>query len=114
MSTNAAPDPTYPAARLGDPSEPATWEDLPTVVPGHNRYVDWTVDNSRRASWAAAALRPYGELVMPNGVTETPEVILSDLLADLRHLADAMGIDFDHAYGAACGHYYLDLTGRPV
>ena len=117
MSSPTTPVPTFPAKRLGDPSEPATWDDLPIPVKSHASYVDFEADNSLRASWAAAALKPYAEFVLgwqSGAINEDPSTAMQDLLADLRHLADAMGIDFEDVYANAAAHYHLDLEGRMV
>lgn len=113
MSTTSRPVPTFPAPRLGDPAEQATWADLPQVVPSRN-HEDWEIDNGRRACLAALALRPYGEKVCKDPGEEEVHTLMTDLVADLRHLADAMGIDFEDVYARACAHYHLDLTGRAL
>lgn len=57
-------------------------------------------DNTRRAGLAALALRSFWEQTGPNVDLGTA---LTDLLAGLHHLADAVGEDFDSL--AACGAY---------
>lgn len=66
-------------------------------------------DNTDRAEWAGAALDKYAEMTRndPREQTVTvdgpddeegrehAEEVLSDLLCDLQHLADQLGVDWD-------------------
>lgn len=78
---------------------------------GEMRYVpfspdDTRHDNTRRAGFAAAALVAYAGQVGGNQPFET---LLSDLLNDLRHLADVLGVDYDDADT----HYPAEINGEP-
>jgi hypothetical protein len=64
-------------------------------------------DNTVRASFAAVALVAY----TARRGSDVLETDFSDLLADLRHLADALGIDFREAL-ITSGINYLAETGE--
>lgn len=49
-------------------------------------------DNELRARFAGIAVKAYAERT---GKDEPPETIIDDLLNDLRHLCDALGLDFE-------------------
>lgn len=68
-------------------------------------------DNQLRAVWASLAVlayaeRTYGSALMTEPISQT----INDLLSDMRHLCDAIGLDF---LDLACrgGHYEAELTG---
>jgi hypothetical protein len=68
-------------------------------------------DNNVRASRAALALVTYAERVGGGG--EEPETNLTDLLADIMHLCDALDIDFDTTAVRASRHYFAEaLNGE--
>lgn len=71
-------------------------------------------DNSDRAAWAYEALRPFARKLssyklpsdyagMDQETKECAKEALSDLLADLLHLADRMGLDTGHMLNSAIG-----------
>lgn len=61
------------------------------------------VNNGHRAAWAAKALALFSA---HTGVQdEDAELRISDLLCDLRHLADQEGVDWDQALARGDGHY---------
>lgn len=65
-----------------------------------------TPENQARAAAAAQALNSYQ--IAKNGTVELSQSMkeaLIDLLSDLRHFADAAGIDFDAADRLALDHY---------
>lgn len=64
-------------------------------------------DNTVRASFAAVALVAY----TGRRGSDVLETDLADLLADLRHLSDALGIDFREALTTS-GVNYLAETGE--
>jgi hypothetical protein len=64
-------------------------------------------DNTVRASFAASALVAY----TGRRGSDTLETDLADLLADMRHLADALGINFRDAL-VTSGVNYLAETGE--
>lgn len=65
-------------------------------------------DNNARASFGAVALSAFIRRV---GADE-PATEFADLLADLMHLADSMGIDFDFVLGRAERNYREELRGE--
>lgn len=74
--------------------------------------------NEDRAVWAHQALISYGRLTRHDAGDlaairdQEPEVIeevVGDLLSDLRHLADALQIDFDEINAGARRNYQEEL-----
>jgi len=61
------------------------------------------VNNGHRAAWAAKALALFSAHTGIQG--EDAELRISDLLCDLRHLADQEGVDWDQALARGDGHY---------
>ena len=60
-------------------------------------------NNARRAGFALTALTAYAERVGCGN--EATESTIRDLLADIRHLGDALGIDLDGTARAATECY---------
>lgn len=85
---------------------------------GEMRYRDTVEDgrhdNARRAGFAALAVFAYaGRVGAINGLNdEDPETVISDLLGDLRHLADSLGLDFAELDRRGRGHYEPELYGE--
>lgn len=65
-------------------------------------------DNNARAAFGAVALSAFIKHVGK----DVPETEFADLLADLMHLADAMGIDFDSALATAERNHREELRGE--
>jgi putative protein kinase ArgK-like GTPase of G3E family len=65
-------------------------------------------DNNARASFAAVALSAFIRRVG----SDEPVTEFSDLLADLMHLADSMGIDFDSVLATAERNHREELRGE--
>ena len=65
-------------------------------------------DNNARASFGAVALSAFIKRVG----SDVPETELADLLADLMHLADSMGLDFDAALATAERNHREELRGE--
>ena len=73
--------------------------------------VDMQNDNDARATWAAQTLVAYTALVGDSGELETQIV---DVLADLRHLCDALGLDYAAADETAATRHSEEIHGcRP-
>jgi hypothetical protein len=69
-----------------------------------NRSVQPT--NISRSSWAGRAIDSFARLTgMTADLRAEPEVVLSDLLADLMHWCDFQRIDFESALGRARGNH---------
>lgn len=62
-----------------------------------NEEFDQRRTNQISALQAAGALRRYAELKNVKPGTHEPLDVLRDLLNDLHHLADALGVDWDEA-----------------
>jgi hypothetical protein len=82
--------------------------------PMHDRRPDVVTVNTWRAARAGEVLRRYAEFT--NSGDEPFDVVLSDLLADLRHLADVLVMteeaDFDGANEAAQRRYVEEIGGE--
>lgn len=65
-------------------------------------------DNNARAAYGAVALSAFIRHVG----SDVPETEFADLLADLMHLADSMGIDFDSALATAGRNHREELRGE--
>jgi hypothetical protein len=70
---------------------------------------DPQADNNARASFAAHALHAYSQVCIGSGEFEEA---LTDLLGDLRHLADALGLDYGDADYRAHAHYVAEIHGQ--
>ena len=67
-------------------------------------------DNNQRAAFAGLALKAYAKRT--GGLTgEPPETVIGDLLNDMRHLCDALDLDFD-ALAHNDMHYTAELHGE--
>jgi hypothetical protein len=67
-------------------------------------------DNTRRAGFVISALRAYSQKTGMSG--EDFETTISDMLGDMRHLCDALDVDFDAASERGGGHYEAEVTGN--
>ena len=61
--------------------------------------------NAIRAARAGAALEAYARFLDDDPRSFGPDELLSDLLCDLRHWADANGLDFQLTCGSAAISY---------
>lgn len=102
---------TFPA-QFDDEVEAVS--DLPLPDPNEHIAGDWgdpdacRDDNTLRAKFAGLAVRTYAERT--GVVNEEPETAIGDLLNDLRHLCDALGLDYEHL-AARDIHYAAELEG---
>lgn len=69
-----------------------------------------TPENQARAAAGSQAVEAYqnAKRGTEGGLTQSAEEVLTDLLSDLRHFADATGIDFDAADRLARDHYEVE------
>lgn len=67
-------------------------------------------DNNRRAGWALIGFNAYSEHVHKDS-GEDLATGLGDLLGDLLHLCDLLGLDFSELEDRARGHYLAELAG---
>jgi len=65
-------------------------------------------DNQERADWAKRALITFAADTGLD-MEEEPETAISDLLADLMHLARQMGLDWDQAMETATMNYDAEV-----
>lgn len=93
-------------AKLGEVENLEDLAALPKMCIGN---IDPQADNNARASFAAKALTTYTSIV---GDTEDLETQISDLLGDLRHLCDALGVDYGEAAEHALYHYCYEIRGE--
>lgn len=97
----------HPAARI----EAEAVDDLPLTDP--DEHIDYDLDpstvNNVRARFAAEGLLAYATRTGING--EEPATALKDLLGDLRHLCDALGLDFAAIDDSAYSAYQEELGG---
>lgn len=66
--------------------------------------------NARRAAWALLALSHFADVTGLDPVADDLHTALADFLADLRHLCDALDIDFGASDAHAHQHYLEDLA----
>lgn len=68
-------------------------------------------DGGIRAGWAARALIGYVQHLDDGSLTGELESVVSDLLADLRHLCDALNLDWDEMDVRARRNYVAEIIG---
>lgn len=73
--------------------------------------VDARHDNTVRAGWAARALVAYATHLGRGHLGDEPETVLADLLSDLHHLADALGVAWIAAAARAERYYGEEIAG---
>lgn len=107
--------PLYHANRL----PVATAQELADLVSGQPRRslladdgANMREENDIRAGWAARALVAYAQHLGGASLSEEIEVAASDLLGDLRHLFDALGVEWDAAVASSDGHYRAEIFGE--
>jgi hypothetical protein len=67
------------------------------------------ITNLNRANFAISAMQHFARETRMNG--EDHKTVLTDLLADLRHAADRLGLDFD-AINTSANSSHLDDISR--
>ncbi|MFC4004409.1 hypothetical protein ACFS2C_19455 [Prauserella oleivorans] len=67
-------------------------------------------DNIRKAGSAGAALVEYSKAV--RGESEDFQTLIADLIGDLHHLADGLGVDIDAAIESGRGYYLTESQGQ--
>lgn len=85
---------------------------LPEQRTADPRDVSPDEGNRQRAIAAAAALRAYGAQTTLRD--DTPATALMYLLGDLRHLCDALGLDFSDLLDQGRLQYLDELMGSPA
>lgn len=100
--------PVYHAQRLAVSTAQGLAElinDQPRQTTLTNEGTDPLRDNNIRAGWAARALVAYAEHVGGASLSEEVETAATDLVSDLRHLFDALDIDWQAVVSASDNHY---------
>lgn len=69
-------------------------------------------DNNTRAAWGAIALLAFTARTFGDAAGEDWETLVGDLMADLMHLCDALGVDFDEMVEKGRSHYEPELHGE--
>lgn len=69
-------------------------------------------DNDIRAGWAARALVAYAQHLGKASLSEEVETAATDLMWDLRHLFDVLGVDWEAAVSSSDGHYRGEIFGQ--
>jgi hypothetical protein len=109
-----APTPDVPINSVGALEDLESWFD----GDGEMRYGistgDIRHDNGRRAGFAAAAVLAYARRIchLSTANDEMPETVISDLLADLRHLSDALGLDYAESDVRGDRDYEAEVRGE--
>ena len=75
--------------------------------------------NTKRADWAQIALASYSNQKIvgaptDNGLYDSVELIISDLIGDLAHLMNQSGIEVDEAIERAKFNYHAELEEEGV
>jgi len=65
--------------------------------------------NYKRSRWAEAAVGEFTRHTFLNPATEDMQTIIGDLLCDLHHYTDQIGVDFNVALDAADSHYRYEV-----
>ncbi|GAB5005044.1 MULTISPECIES: hypothetical protein [Mycobacterium] len=68
-------------------------------------------DNDTRAGWAARALIAYAKHLNEASLAEELETVVGDLLGDLRHLCDALQVDWDIVANRSELYYLAEIAG---
>lgn len=68
-------------------------------------------DNNLRAAWALKGLTEYVERTFGAPEEEDFDTLIPDLMSDLLHLCDAVGVDIDQALYKARDQYEDELRG---
>ncbi len=68
--------------------------------------------NNHRARWAVAALETFARSTGLDLEEDGKETAIMDLLADLMHLSDIEGMNFDVLIERARGHYINEVVGQ--
>ncbi len=71
--------------------------------------VDEQADNDARAYFAGQALVTYRDIVRGD---EDFDTTISDFLSDLRHLCDALGVNFDECSDRGAYYYEAEIRGE--
>jgi hypothetical protein len=102
----------YPAYRLVDCGvSEVELRDLDRLGNGGSlESEDPSADNTNRALWCLVGLRAFAQRT---GITaEDPELVMSDFQGNMRHLCDALHIDFATVDRRGAEHYWYEVRGQ--
>lgn len=85
-------------------------DELPDNPFARLNYEDIAEDNLTRAHFAIPAVKAFAKRTGLGG--EDVSTAISDLLADLHHLADALDLDWDALVERGDRHYQPELRGE--
>lgn len=84
------------------------WAELPVLrVESSGEHL---ADNNARASIGARTVAAYAEI--GGGDESEAETMVADLLGDLRHLCDAINVDFDVVLNRSEVFYNAEINGE--
>lgn len=100
--------------------KPETVADIDLPEDGHIHLADAVQDNISRAGSAAVALKAFAKtqgMDQADGTngylhSESPATAMCDLLCNLRHLCDALGLEFVSVDTDAAMAYEAELTAE--
>jgi hypothetical protein len=103
----------YRATRLLSVVSALDLAELVADVPkGELTLVDAQADNDRRAGWAARGLIGYATHLGQGGLKAELSTTAEDMLGDLRHLFDALGLDWVQALSSVEANYRAEIFGK--
>lgn len=107
-----APGPDTRVTSVSQLKELVSWYDGDGGMRYGDRVEDIRHDNGRRAGFAVGAVLAYAERtgLLSDRNDEDPATVLGDLLGDLRHLADSLGLDFAELDRRGTNHYVSELN----
>jgi hypothetical protein len=86
------------------------WDGSGVMLDGSDAE-SWSHDNTRKAGFAVHALQAYTDVA--GGLASEPsEQVIRDLLGDLHHLTNALGLDFYGLSQRAADTYEDEANGR--
>lgn len=109
---NPAPGPDTRVTSVSRLKESVSWYDGDGGMRYGGRGEDIRHDNGRRAGFAVGAVLAYAERtgLLSDRNDEDPATVIGDLLGDLRHLADSLGLDFSELDRRGTNHYVSELN----
>lgn len=107
-----APGPDTPVESVSGLKDLLSWYEGDGRMRYGDSAEDGEHDNGRRAGFAAAAVLAYAARtgLLSEHNDENPATAIGDLLGDLRHLADSLGLDFAELARRGKNHYVSELN----
>ncbi|MCV7283733.1 DUF4262 domain-containing protein [Mycolicibacterium wolinskyi] len=104
--------PVYRATRLPVDSAGELADLIVDAPMGSLTIVDPQADNNLRARRGATALIGYAMDLGKSGLDAELDTAATDMLADLRHLFDALGMDWEASLATADRNYCAEILGE--